>query len=229
MTSLGKRPGRQLLEATRIRARAAVSPADSITMLDREHADRLEAAAFASVEAEIGMGGELVPTENNFHHHDLVNTVADPNYVTARASQERLELAEGANVLEAALDAVATIDPQDNFQKMLGHQMTVLHRSIMRMARHFDAQVDRLEGKIEGEAAQRLNVETCRTAGALARMASAYQDGHLALHRIRSGASQVVVVQHVQVRDGGQAVVAGKIGGAQPKRRGRRKNRGRTS
>jgi hypothetical protein len=200
-------------------------------MLDREHADRLEASALAPVpDPELGIGGELVPAENDYQRHavDLVNTVNDPTYVTARASQERLELAEGANVLESALDAVATIDPKDNFEKMLGHQMTVLHCGIMKLGKRLDEQIDRLEGKFDGDAFQRLNIETCRVAGALARMASAYQDGHLALHRIRGGNNQTVTVQYVQVKDGGQAVVAGKIGGAF-RRRGRRKNGSGTS
>ena len=40
----------------------------------------------------------------------------------------------------------------------------------------------------------------------------AYQAGFLALQRARSGGRQVVTVQHVHVSDGGQAVVAAKIG-----------------
>ena len=38
-----------------------------------------------------------------------------------------------------------------------------------------------------------------------------YQEGLLALHKMRTGGKQVVVVQHVQVSDGGQAVIAGSV------------------
>ena len=39
----------------------------------------------------------------------------------------------------------------------------------------------------------------------------AFQSGVLALHKIRTGGKQVVVVQHVDVSNGGQAVVAGSM------------------
>jgi hypothetical protein len=42
-------------------------------------------------------------------------------------------------------------------------------------------------------------------------MMQVYQDGLLALQKIRTGGKQTLVVQHVQVRDGGQAVIAGNV------------------
>ncbi len=42
-------------------------------------------------------------------------------------------------------------------------------------------------------------------------MMQVYQEGLLALHKVRSGGKQTVVVQHVHVSDGGQAVVAGEL------------------
>ncbi len=39
----------------------------------------------------------------------------------------------------------------------------------------------------------------------------AYQEGMRFLHKIRSGGRQVVIVQHVQVWEGGQAVIAGEV------------------
>jgi hypothetical protein len=41
---------------------------------------------------------------------------------------------------------------------------------------------------------------------------STYQQGMMTLQRVRSGGKQTVVVQHVHVKEGGQAVVAGKVG-----------------
>jgi len=38
-----------------------------------------------------------------------------------------------------------------------------------------------------------------------------FQDGLATLHKLRNGGKQVVTVQHVQVKDGGQAVVAGNV------------------
>jgi hypothetical protein len=45
----------------------------------------------------------------------------------------------------------------------------------------------------------------------MARVMGAYQQGTTTLQRLRSGGQQTVVVQHVQVNDGGQAIVAGKV------------------
>ena len=60
-----------------------------------------------------------------------------------------------------------------------------------------------------------MNVEACRLANAIGRLSTSYQSGMLALERVRSGGKQHVVVQHVhqqvQVKEGGQALVAGQM------------------
>jgi hypothetical protein len=229
---MSKSPGRLVLSAARIRAEATLQKNDELVPLDLKHANKLEAVARTPLAlAEIGLGDELVPAENDYRRHsvDLKNTVRDPDYVTARASQERLESAEGANALEAALDAADTINPQNSFERMLAHQMAVLHRAVMKLAQRFDEQADRVQGIVDRDAFQRFNVEMCRTGGTLARMASAFQDAQITLHRLRNGGNQTVVVQHVRVSDGGQAVVAGKVGGRKPKGRLGSKNGQRSS
>lgn len=49
-------------------------------------------------------------------------------------------------------------------------------------------------------------VEAARLVNSAARLMQVYQEGLLALFRIRRGGKQTVVVQHVQVSSGGQAV-----------------------
>jgi hypothetical protein len=68
------------------------------------------------------------------------------------------------------------------------------------------------------------NLRATRLAGAVARLMGAYQGGLLTLQRLRSGGTQKIVVQHVTVEDGGQAVVAGALtgGGGPRKARGGR-------
>ena len=46
---------------------------------------------------------------------------------------------------------------------------------------------------------------------ASARMMDTYQHGLLTIAKVRSGGKQTVVVQHVNVGDGGQAMVAGQV------------------
>jgi hypothetical protein len=55
------------------------------------------------------------------------------------------------------------------------------------------------------------NLRATRLAGAASRLMQTYQQGLLALDRLRTGNKQNIIVQHVQVNDGGQAVVAGKV------------------
>src|SRR5215207_707392 len=52
---------------------------------------------------------------------------------------------------------------------------------------------------------------SCRLATAMSRVLGSYHQGTAALQRLRSGGQQTVVVQHVQVSEGGQAIVAGEI------------------
>ena len=85
-----------------------------------------------STRTEIGAGGELIDREKVGSH--LVDTVAHPDYVTAEASRDRLALASQAGSLSLALDAADTIQAQDSLEKMLVHQMAVLHYGMMRAA-----------------------------------------------------------------------------------------------
>ena len=48
-------------------------------------------------------------------------------------------------------------------------------------------------------------------ANSAARIMDAFQKGTIALHKLRTGGKQVVTVQHVNVTDGGQALVTGGI------------------
>jgi hypothetical protein len=193
-----ERAGENILFNARTRSKLAKQGEDALSDLAQRDVDR---AGRYPVRAEIGTG-ELVPAEP-----DLRDTVKNPDYVTVDASRDRLALASGAGVLEMALDASDTIDSKNSLEKMLVHQMAVLHRQIMRLSiRMEDLSIVRSEGY------QQRNVEVCRLGGTVARLAVAYQAGFLALQRARSGGRQVVTVQHVHVGDGGQAVVAAKIG-----------------
>ncbi|MGH8507869.1 MAG: hypothetical protein ACREVH_04025 [Gammaproteobacteria bacterium] len=55
--------------------------------------------------------------------------------------------------------------------------------------------------------------ESARLVHASARLMRSYQEGLLTLQRLRSGGQQTVIVQHVNVANGGQAVVAGEVEG----------------
>jgi hypothetical protein len=132
--------------------------------------------------------------------------------VTAEASRDRLGLANEAGSLSLALDAADTIQAQDGLEKMLVHQMAVLHRGMMRATARMDEELD-AAARGDPNKREAANVRACRLAGAISRMSATYQQALLTLQRKRTGGSQQVTVKHihqqVNVTEGGQAVVAG--------------------
>jgi hypothetical protein len=204
-----EKAGDHILFCARIRSRVAKQRGEALSDLDDRDIEQMGRYPAA---AEVGVGGELVPQAS-----ELRDTVTNPDYVTVDASRDRLELAQRGGVLELALDAADTVDAKNSLEKMLVHQMSVLHRQIMKLT----ARMDDLELQFpRQESSKERNEQICRLASTVARLTASYQSGFLALQRVRSGGRQVVTVQHVHVGEGGQAVVAGKIGS----RRGVRRN-----
>lgn len=190
----------------------------------RREAEENEAEGAALLELseppKVGAGNELVPAGGpDGEHHYLVHTVESPDTVTAKASLDRLNLAENADALALGVDAAATIQAQNSLEKMLAHQMAAAHVSAMRMMERAEQEFARGSSK-DTHWRHAAQLSASRLMNSAARMMSSYQDGMMALHRLRSGGKQVVVVQHVHVTDGGQAVVAGKVSGSDRGRKG---------
>jgi len=149
-------------------------------------------------EALVAACGEAIRTD--FRLDYLVDTLQNPNMVNIIASEHRLDLAAcvGSRVAESAVDAAESAQAENSLEKMLCHQMAAMHRAGMKLV------------------ASSLNtslppVEMARLSNTAARMMQVYQEAFLALHKIRTGGKQTVVVQHVQVSEGGQAVIAGSV------------------
>ena len=204
------RGGENVRYGARIRSEIARARGEADGSFDPETVARILTPAALS---EISIGGELVPTDNM----ELRDTVTNPDYVTLDASRDRLDMAHRANVLEIALDAADSIDARNSLEKMLAHQMAVLHKHAMKLA----ARLDDMDHRARPERLEIVerNVETCRLVGTISRLTATYAQAFQTLQRVRSNGRQTVIVQHVHVNAGGQAVVAGKVG----KRRGRRR------
>jgi hypothetical protein len=210
--------GGMMLSAARIKAQAAgaASRGDWLSSADYKFAERIEGRVrtkeLPSYRTEVGAGGELIDRES-VGIPGLVDTVAHPDYVAADASRDRLELANEAGSLGLALDTADTIQAQDSLEKMLVHQMAVLHRGMMKAASRMNQELDSA-GVIDPNRREAANVRACRLAGAISRMSATYQQAMLMLQRKRTGGRQHVTVTHVyqqvNIEDGGQAVVAGK-------------------
>lgn len=64
--------------------------------------------------------------------------------------------------------------------------------------------------------ASKAATNSSRLTNAAARLMTVYQDGLVTIQRLRSGGNQTVTVQHVQVNDGGQAVIGNVSPGGKP-------------
>ena len=109
---------------------------------------------------------------------------------------------------------------------MLAHQQAVLHRSTLKMAAQLDRRLKVLDNLSPTHPeTMAVTADACRLGNTIGRLTTSFQSGMLALERVRSGGKQHVLVQHihqhVQVQEGGQAMVAGQV-----KAEGQRKARG---
>jgi hypothetical protein len=159
--------------------------------------------------------GEVVPQENPADgdapasRREILDTLERPTTISIGASVDRMNAALGAGVLEPAVDAAASAQASNSLEKMLCHQMAGAHFAAMRL--------------LEQSAERRLPIaEVARLTNAATRLIDVYQRGCLTLQKMKTRGTQRVVVQYQQVNvgDGGQAVVAGRLGGGS-RRRGR--------
>jgi hypothetical protein len=149
-------------------------------------------------------------SENLTKRQWIVDTVRERgDMLTAEASVARLDLTAAAGSLTMAVDAAESIEAANSLERMLAHQMATAHHLAMTMA----AKAVDFAGGIkswDNQARQQVqSIEAARMVGAASRMMETYQRALLTLDRLRNGGKQTVVVQHVAVANGGQAVVAG--------------------
>jgi len=211
------RPGQAILGAARIRAETAVSNmvrnGDPLAPMLRERADHWEAAAHQPTDSrnrEAGVGGELV----SYNHRGLVDTVRSPTLVTETATRDRLELADNVRVLEMTLDVAETIQAENSIERMMAAQIAGLHKICMKMAQRGNEALARMEGVIDWGRWDELTIQAQRLVNGSVRASDGMTNAVLALQKLRTGGGQTVTVQHVTVGDGGQAIVAGKVGGS---------------
>ncbi len=129
---------------------------------------------------------------------NLVDTLQRPNSVSVGASEQRMEAAERLGVFRPAVDASVSARARNSLEKMLCHQMAATHHAAMAL----------LASAVNSGLPP---VEMARLTNASARMMDVYQAAMLTLQKCRTGGKQTVVVQHVRVSDGGQAIIAGKV------------------
>ena len=160
---------------------------------ERQAAELLTAAAPRRV-----AHGEVVPHPTREDSASLWcarDTLLEPDGPAVDASLNRIALLSGVNhdLCGMAVDAANSILAGNSLEKMLVHQATMAHEMSMRFGGRALAEPD--------------PVVSARYANTSARLMVAYQQSLLTLQRLRTGGSQTVTVQHVNVVQGGQAVI----------------------
>lgn len=159
---------------------------------DIESAELLAADALQHSSAvTIVDGGEVLPQ----HDPQLIDTLATPGTTALDASADRLGLITvlGNDVAAMALDASETMQASNSVEKMLAHQLAVCHDSAMRFIS---------KGNLEQDP-----VHAVRMMNLAVRLMETYQKGLLTWKRLQGTGEQRITIQHVNVTQGGQAVI----------------------
>jgi len=159
-----------------------------------EEADRLMTPEHP---IELSSGREALPALESRSLAGVRETLESPDTIGLEASSGRLDLLADADAVALGIDTAESINAMNSLEKMLAHQMAAAHRFALKHLALTDCTKD--------------NLEKLRLTNAAARMMESFQNGMKLLHRIRSGGRQVMVIQHVQVEQGGQAVIAGEV------------------
>lgn len=140
---------------------------------------------------QLGSGGEAI----NSKAGGMVNTLTEPTVASLEASNHRTELLTmlGTDIAAMALDAAATVEAANSLEMMLAHQMAAIHQLSMKMAHRASLIQD--------------PAVAVKTMNAAMKGFSTYQGGLAALRHLRGTQQQHIVVQHVNVASGGQAMV----------------------
>jgi hypothetical protein len=157
-----------------------------------------------------GRGGEAAPTPHGDmpgRCRDVADAVARaPVLLAAEASLDRLSLARAANALTLAVETAEDAGAATAAEKMIAHQLAAAHKLAMELCAAASRAVSR------HTAAPHLHpaalADAARSGSAAARLMLATQGAALALDRLRHGARQQIVVQHVAVAPGAQALVS---------------------
>jgi hypothetical protein len=190
------------LVAERIRLNVENDPGATpcFVRMDLDIAEELESSADAHLTLkeipERGAGGELI-SSGLPNAPAAMLAIKNPDRVSVDASLDRLDLINQNGVLNMALDAAEAVGARNAAEQMLAHQMAAAHR----MSLDLMAQAGNTRDPIE----------RCRLVNASVKLMDVCQKAALTVNRLHTGGQQTVTVQHVQVGDGGQAVVNGAV------------------
>ena len=148
----------------------------------------LKSHGFRRVKNALVAGGEASASPGYFK-----DTLADPGLTAIESAEARGKLLLVNDVVALGVDIANTIGASNTMEKLLAHEMALAHKLANEQA-----------SKASHEYDPAIQVKRLQVA---ARMMAVFQQGVLTLHKLRTGGTQNVVVQHVYVAEGGQAVI----------------------
>ncbi len=134
----------------------------------------------------------------------LKDTLADPDLIAIESSEMRGKFLLANDVVALGIDVANTIGASNTLEKLLAHEIALAHKIAFEQAAMASSGYEVAMG------IKRLQIST--------KMMNLAQQGMLTLHKLRTGGTQNVVVQHVYVADGGQAVIGAVQGCKQDKK-----------
>lgn len=177
--------------------------------LDAEANMLSHATANATPPAVVGAGGEIAPDASKSGNCFADTMQGCPSAVAVDASRHRLSLVKGVGAGALALDAAESVQAANSLEKMVAHQIAASHAVALQVLSEGHALINDFQKTGRRHAA--LTVEAARLLNVAGRLMESTQRGVMTLHRLRHSGQQQVVVQHVHVGEGGQAVVAGQM------------------
>lgn len=135
------------------------------------------------------VNGEALPSKPGY----LKDTLADPALVAIESSYARGRMLLANDVVALGIDVGNTAGASNTHEKIIAHEIALAHKVAMEQA---NAALHESDPAIE---IKRLQV--------VARMMTMAQQGVLTLQKLKGAGAQKIVVQHVHVEAGGQAVV----------------------
>lgn len=148
--------------------------------------------------ADLTKGGKLLSNALGGCDHDFITGLLNQIVNATRKGADCKE--EAANFV---LSAIKAVQPQDEVETMLASQMAVTQIAVMNFAQRLN-HVDNIP-------------QQDSASNAFNKLARTFATQVEALKRYRTGGEQRVTVQHVNVSDGGQAIVGDVL--ANPRRR----------
>jgi hypothetical protein len=128
----------------------------------------------------------------------MQDTLMDPDLPALDASRTRGQLLEANDVTALGIDLANTVGAANTVEKLLAHQVALAHKVAFEQA-----------AKATREKNPAIEAKRLET---VAKMMGVAQRAALTLQRLRASGPQKVVVQHVHVEAGGQAVVGNVMG-----------------